>query len=227
MQRTTCTFWIWFLLLLKMARSCLYHHGGGSSHIHLDPAKMLVANHGAPDQAHPKIALDNVRVFDGHRVLPPSTVIIDGATIGTDAKGAKHVDGNGHILLPGLIDTHCHPSTEDDLRQMTKYGITTGLLQSATSPSERAFLMNHHGLTDLRFGSTAAVVADSPSSIPPFLVENYLASPEDARRFVASQYARLGFPTIIRSFRAKITAPPYEMRLTPLNVVIGSKSSTW
>ncbi|CAF9922163.1 MAG: hypothetical protein HETSPECPRED_004981 [Heterodermia speciosa] len=153
---------------------------------------MIVANHGAPDYgsaSHPKIALDNVRVFNGHRILPPSTVIIDGATIGTDARGAKHIDGNGHILLPGFIDTHCHPSTEDDLRQMTSYGITTALLQSGTSPSERAFLMNHHGLTDLRFGSVAAVVADSPSAIPPFLVENYLASPEDARAFVADQSA--------------------------------------
>ncbi|KAL8784529.1 MAG: hypothetical protein Q9195_009006 [Heterodermia aff. obscurata] len=153
---------------------------------------MIVANHGAPDHgmaSHPKIALDNVRVFNGDRILPPSTVIIDGATIGTDGRGAKHIDGNGYILLPGFIDTHCHPSTEDDLRQMTKYGITTALLQSGTTPSEQAFLMNHHGLTDLRFGSEAAVVADSPDSIPPFLLKNYLASPEDAQKFVADQSA--------------------------------------
>ena len=200
MQRTTRTFWTWFLLLslLKMARSCLHHHGSDSSHLHLDPSKMIVANHGAPDHgraSHPKIALDNVRVFNGHRILPPSTVIIDGPTIGADARGAKHIDGNGHILLPGFIDTHCHPSTEDDLRQMTKYGITTALLQSGTSPSEQAFLLNHHGLTDLRFGSVAAVVADSRSAIPPFLEKNYLASPEDARTFVADQSARSTFPT--------------------------------
>ena len=215
MQRNTGRFWTCFLLLclLKMARSCLYHHGGDSNHIHLDPTKMIVANHGAPENeraSHPKIVLDNVRVFDGYRILPPSTVIIDGATIGTDAKGAKHIDGNGHILLPGFIDTHCHPSTEEDLRQMTKYGITTGLIQSGTSQSERAFLMNHHGLTDLRFGSVAAVVADSPTSIPPFLVENYLANPEAARAFVASQYARSISPIINRSFQAQIAAPPDE-----------------
>jgi hypothetical protein len=36
-----------------------------------------------------KTALVNVRVFDGHRLTDPGTVVIDGAVIGTDPTGAR------------------------------------------------------------------------------------------------------------------------------------------
>ena len=53
-----------------------------------------------------KIALTNVRVFDGERLLEPGTVIIDGSCIGHDATDAVEEDCKGAILLPGLIDAH-------------------------------------------------------------------------------------------------------------------------
>ena len=159
---------------------------------------MIVGTHATRDHggaSHRKIAIHNVRVFNGDRILSPRTVIIDGAVIGVNPIGAKHIDGKGQFLLPGLIDTHCHPSTEDDLRELTSYGVTTAFIQSGTSLSERASLMNHHGLTDLRFASDAAVVANSASAIPPFLVKNWITSEEDARIFVANHSARLVVPT--------------------------------
>ena len=45
-----------------------------------------------------KVALTNVRVFDGTKVCDPSTVVIDGAFIGNDATGAREVDMHAHIL---------------------------------------------------------------------------------------------------------------------------------
>ena len=53
-----------------------------------------------------KIALTNVRVFDGERLREPGTVIIDGTCLGDDATDAVEEDCKGAILLPGLIDAH-------------------------------------------------------------------------------------------------------------------------
>lgn len=59
-------------------------------------------------------AIRNVRVFDGERVIPRTTVIVTGdaiTAIAPDAEipaGAQMIDGNGKTLLPGLIDAHTH-----------------------------------------------------------------------------------------------------------------------
>ena len=45
--------------------------------------------------AGPKIALTNVRRFDGRTLQPGSTVVISGGRIGTDPAGARIVDGQG------------------------------------------------------------------------------------------------------------------------------------
>jgi len=81
-----------------------------------------------PSQAK-KTALVNVRVFDGYKVGDPTTVIIDGDKIGTSSKamGAQMVDGEGGILMPGLIDSHCHIDSEEKLSTLRTCGITTAL----------------------------------------------------------------------------------------------------
>ncbi|KAL8672684.1 MAG: hypothetical protein Q9168_002868 [Polycauliona sp. 1 TL-2023] len=142
-------------------------------HHHIPPPNAedtIAANHAArnPQQAvHRKIALDNVRPFNGHRILPTQTVVIDGAFIGTDATNATHIDGHNQILLPGLIDTHCHPGTVDDLNNLASYGVTTAFLQSGAPLPLRASLTNHTGLTDLRFSSQGAPLANATSALPP------------------------------------------------------------
>ena len=61
----------------------------------------------------------NVRVFDGtSRKASPGEVRIEGNRIAAIAKkdervsreGARLVDGEGMTLMPGLVNTHCHPS---------------------------------------------------------------------------------------------------------------------
>lgn len=208
MQRATHTLWTLFLLLslLKTARPCP-HHDTDSSLPPFDPADTIAANNAARDHRRTgprKIALDNVRVFNGKRILPPSTIIIDGAVIGTDAQGAKHIDGKGHILLPGLIDTHCHPMTVDDLQELSSYGVTTAFLQSGISQAMHASLTNHSGLTDLRFASPAAAVANASSAVPPFVAKSYIPSPADAQPFVANQSTRSVIPTSTLSSERKL-----------------------
>ncbi|WP_410676849.1 hypothetical protein [Amycolatopsis sp. cmx-4-68] len=72
-----------------------------------------------------KTALTGVRVFDGARLTESTTVVIDGAVIGSDATDAEIVDGTGATLLPGLFDAHVHLLTPDDLRALAAHGVTT------------------------------------------------------------------------------------------------------
>src|SRR6266853_3868856 len=77
-------------------------------------------------------AIMNVRVFDGDRMLPPSTVVIDRDRIGaigvglSAPAGADVIDGTGKTLLPGLIDAHTHASG-DALERAVLFGVTTEL----------------------------------------------------------------------------------------------------
>jgi NagA composite domain len=67
-----------------------------------------------PRQSGRAIAIINVRIFDGSTVIPTGAVIIEGGKIKSVGKtaappdGAEIIDGTGHTLLPGLIDSHAH-----------------------------------------------------------------------------------------------------------------------
>jgi imidazolonepropionase-like amidohydrolase/ABC-type multidrug transport system permease subunit len=77
-------------------------------------------------------AIVNVRVFDGEKVLPRATVVIDAGRIravGAEVvapTGARVVEGRGRTLLPGLIDAHTH-SWGDALERALVFGVTTNL----------------------------------------------------------------------------------------------------
>lgn len=77
-------------------------------------------------------AFVNLRVFDGERVLPRATVVIEGdriRAVGPEVRppaGARLVDGRGRTLLPGLIDAHTH-SWGDALPRALVFGVTAHL----------------------------------------------------------------------------------------------------
>jgi imidazolonepropionase-like amidohydrolase len=79
------------------------------------------------------LAITNVRVFDGERVLTGVDVAIDGATIVAVGPklvlpaGVETVDGAGKTLVPGLFDAHVHVFDAAQLRQSLAYGVTTVL----------------------------------------------------------------------------------------------------
>jgi imidazolonepropionase-like amidohydrolase len=81
---------------------------------------------------NPQVFRD-VRVFDGTKVVPSTTVIIrDGRVDRLDPnasvpEGAAVVDGRGKTLLPGLIDCHTHAFLPDHLKQAAVFGVTTEL----------------------------------------------------------------------------------------------------
>jgi len=152
------------LLLSGPSRSCHFH---GSSYPSFDVplisrenirSRTIRTTTTLPSQ---KIAIDNVRVFDGHKLLKPATVIIDGSAIVTNATGATHLDGKGGVLLPGLIDSHCHPSNVTHLEDLTRFGVTTGMVLACYSHEMCASLQNHRGLVDLRRSSAPAAAPGS------------------------------------------------------------------
>ena len=60
----------------------------------------MASHQPGPPGAH-KIALTNVRVFDGSGLVPGRTVVIEGGLIGADPAGAETINGDGGVLLPG------------------------------------------------------------------------------------------------------------------------------
>jgi imidazolonepropionase-like amidohydrolase len=136
--------------------------------------------------------LFNVRVFDGHQILPPTIIAFSGPTIISLATqgnfhNAKKIDCKGQILLPGFIDSHIHLSDVKCLQEFRKYGVTTAL-DMETYPESRIPPLRGeaaNGLTDIRSAGLAAYY-DRAGSWPP---EGEVASHEDALRFVVDRVA--------------------------------------
>ncbi|MDQ6910223.1 MAG: amidohydrolase, partial [Actinomycetota bacterium] len=137
-----------------------------------------------------KTALTNVRVFDGSRLLEPDTVVIEGGLIGSDASGARMIDGGGATLLPGLIDAHVHLSGVETLEKLSAFGVTTALDMATWPPALVASLRGRAGLTDIRSCGTPATSPGSlHSRIPTFPESGLVAGPADAAGFVANRVA--------------------------------------
>ena len=116
-------------------------------------------NFGPNVQTAGKTAITNVRVFDGYTLSKARTVVIDGDHIGVNPVGATVVDGNGGVLIPGLIDAHIHIPSVAQLEQMRSFGVTTGLDMEAV-PLDALFALRQQagqaGLPDMRTSILAA-----------------------------------------------------------------------
>jgi imidazolonepropionase-like amidohydrolase len=139
--------------------------------------------------AGPNIALTNVRRFDGRTLQPGATVVISGGRIGTDPAGAQIVDGEGGVLLPGLIDAHVHLDGPGRLAELARYGVTTAL-DMASVPEETAAGRGTPGEADFRSAGIPAIAPGSLHSHFPGVGQRGLVTgPDDARRFVADRVA--------------------------------------
>jgi imidazolonepropionase-like amidohydrolase len=136
-----------------------------------------------------KVALTNVRVFDGERLLEPSTVVIDGDRIGTDPAGAATVDGDGRVLLPGLIDCHIHLTDEATLSALARRGVTTGLDMGTWPPELVASLRGRPGVTDIRSSGTGATHPASMHAKRMGRAQGLVADPDEAKDYVAQRVA--------------------------------------
>ena len=136
-----------------------------------------------------KIALTNVRVFDGERLLDPATVVIDGDRIGDDQAGARTWEGDGGVLLPGLIDCHIHLTDESTLAALARQGVTTALDMGTDSPELVASLRNRPGVTDVRSSGASATSPASAHAKRMGRSEGLVTDPDEARAYVSRRVA--------------------------------------
>src|SRR6202522_4836920 len=139
-----------------------------------------------------KIALTNVRVFDGERLLEPATVVIDGNRIGGDPAGARTIDGDGRVLLPGLIDCHIHLTDEATLTALAGHGVTTALDMGTWPPELVASLRGRPGVTDIRSSGTGATHPASAHAKRMGRAQGLVADPDEAKAYVAQRVAEGG-----------------------------------
>jgi imidazolonepropionase-like amidohydrolase len=151
---------------IRLTQTCQFHQG---QDLETDYASIVERNNqfrairSISPYSQSKIVINNVRVFNGVELLQPGTIVIDGDVIGTDPSGAtEQVDGQGGVLLPGLIDTHTHPSNITHLQDLSRYGVTTCVSMACFFPELCRSLQNHVGLVDVVLGS---LPASAPGSI--------------------------------------------------------------
>lgn len=99
--------------------------------------------------------ITNARIFDGRseKLITGSSVLIEGKTISdvgpglTAPPGAKVIDANGKVLMPGLTDAHWH-SVLSDVSLKTMLGADIGYLNLVGAKALHNVLMR--GFTTVR-----------------------------------------------------------------------------
>jgi imidazolonepropionase-like amidohydrolase len=139
----------------------------------------------------------NVRVFDGHRAIERTNVVVRGGQIASVGRAAPSdlpvVDGSGRTLLPGLIDAHAHVSSETNLRDAMRFGVTTALDMLTSIERVRGLKPRRTRIerTDLADLYTAGSPATSPRGLGtqfgiPFTT---ISGPAEAPAFVKGRIA--------------------------------------
>lgn len=142
-----------------------------------------------------KFAIANVRVFEGQALSAPRTVFIENGLIGeadnfTLSTDSSIVDGGGATLLPGFIDAHIHLDSPDNLTQLARWGVTTGLDMGTNPQSLVDSLREVHGLTDIRSAlSPASGPGGLQTTMNIFAPSTVVTGPDDAARFIADRVA--------------------------------------
>ena len=141
------------------------------------------------------LAITNVRVFDGERVVPRATVVVRGATIlaaGPDVQvptGTEVVDGAGRTLLPGLIDAHVHVFDAAQLEDSLAFGVTT-VLDMFSAPKDVFPLRDRPapGRAEIRSAGILATAPGGHGTEYGFEIPT-IATPGEAQKFVDARFA--------------------------------------
>lgn len=141
------------------------------------------------------------RVFgrpDDHDVVVREGLIERVEPAGSTAADGEVVDGRGHTLMPGLIDTHVHLADQSELAAAARSGVTT-VVDLGTYPDSLVDSLRRTARADavsdvISAGSAASAPGSTQISVMGFPDESGVSSPEDAERYLswrASQGADL------------------------------------
>ena len=139
-------------------------------------------------------AITNVRLLDGDSLSDELTVVLNGSLIASVSSEpvdvADAIDGRGHVLLPGLIDSHLHVDGRASLEACANWGLTT-VVDLAVRDIRSLDPLRH--AEDLPTVLTAGVPASAPGGqhvkkmgFPP---SSALTDAAAAHSFVAEQVA--------------------------------------
>ncbi|MEU8789703.1 amidohydrolase family protein [Streptomyces sp. NPDC048643] len=162
-------------------------------------------------------AIDDVRVFRGDGLTAPRRVFVDGGEIVADGIPDVVVAGAGKFLLPGLIDSHVHTLGRDDLANLARSGVTTGL-DMATWPLPFVTEMRAQaGVAQIRSATTPAVgPGGNHAKMPGFPADGIVTTPQEAHAFVERRIADgADYIKIVTE-----AAPPEGMDQTTVNAVV-------
>jgi imidazolonepropionase-like amidohydrolase len=187
MMHTHSSLVVLLLATIQCIHACLLHGIDPAAVDGYDPWSVHMETREVPTPPKTKTALVNVRVFDGYQIREPSTVIIDGDVISADETNIDSViDGLGRIVMPGLIDSHCHPQNITDLEKLTSYGVTTAFNMACFNYPLCHFLSKQVGLASF---FTAGIPAQAPGSLHARLfhtpLNETISSPSEAENFVS------------------------------------------
>ena len=108
---------------------------------------------GGPTESDPDaFAIVNARIFNGTRMVPKGTVVVQAGRIAAAGpkvkppKGIEVIDGSGATLLPGFIDAHTH-AYRLALERALVFGVTTELDMFFSDPGFAQFLREEQAAT--------------------------------------------------------------------------------
>lgn len=146
-------------------------------------------------------AITGVRVFDGSAVIPSATVVVVdgqiqavGANV-TPPPGTPTLDGSGSTLIPGMIDSHAHARSRQELERAIQFGVTTEM-DMWTVPQFAASMRREQERTGAPYRADF-FSAISPATLPEGYPYNFtprpeaptLSGPEEAEAFAAARVA--------------------------------------
>lgn len=162
--------------LISLTRACIHRE------VNVQDIDINLKRRSEHIQSTTKIGIRNVRIFIGHH-FRPSVLAIAGDKITFNLENVDTwVDGNKGFLLPGLIDSHCHPASTADLQRLSSYGVTTALNMACANYALCGSLKDQPGLTsfftaDHGISSPNTAHATIFQTPPEFLIENASQAP--------------------------------------------------
>ena len=114
--------------------------------------------------------------------------------------GAEVLNGEGLWILPGLIDAHVHSESDDDLKRMLRWGVTSVRLMAEDAGEAAAAAKNSRKRTDVPdlfpaapiFTAAGGWFADGERTDPN--LNRFPATPEEARAAVRQAARRSACP---------------------------------